>query len=52
VAFGVVLGIVYALTGPKRRYYPTRWRNPYQMSWSMPLIIIAYESGLVSARSR
>lgn len=36
VAFGVVLGVVYALTGPKRRYYQTRWRNPYQMSWSMP----------------
>jgi hypothetical protein len=29
VAFGVALGVLYALTGPKRRYYGSRWRGSY-----------------------
>lgn len=39
VAFGVVLGIVYAVAGPRRRYQPrTRWRDsrPYQMMYAAP----------------
>lgn len=29
VLFGVGLGVFYALTGPKRRYYGSRWRGSY-----------------------
>jgi hypothetical protein len=27
VLFGVAIGVIYALTGPKRRYYGSRWRG-------------------------
>jgi hypothetical protein len=39
VAFGVILGVIYALTGPRRRaQYRTRWRDSraYNAIYSMP----------------
>lgn len=39
VAFGVVLGIVYAITGPRRRYQRGRRlrdNRPYRMAYPMP----------------
>lgn len=40
VAFGIVLGIVYAIAGPRRRYQQgrTRWRDsrPYQYMYQVP----------------
>ena len=40
VGFGIVLGIVYALAGPRRRYQysRSRWRDsrPYQYVYSLP----------------
>ena len=40
VGFGIVLGIVYALAGPRRRYQNSRgrWRDsrPYQYVYSLP----------------